>query len=59
MFVLGCTYCNTQAMTLIYFIILFIRYGHMDIVKFLVNEAHCKADAVDTDRWTPLHVAAE
>ena len=58
MFVLGCTYCNTQAMTLIYFITLLIRDGHLDIVKFLVNEAHCKADAVDKDGSTPLHDAA-
>ena len=59
MFVLGYTYCNTQAMTLIYFITLFIRIGHLDIVKFLVNEAHCKADAVDQGGSTPLHYAAE
>ena len=31
----------------------------MDILKFLVNEAHCKADAVDHYRRTPLHFAAE
>ena len=59
MFVLGCTYCNTQAMTLIYFITLLIRRGHLDIVKLLVNEAHCKADAVDNNGKTPLHLAAE
>ena len=58
MFVLGCTYCNTQAMTLIYFITLFIRYDYLDIVQFLVNEAHCKADAVDNNGSTPLHYAA-
>ena len=58
MFVLGCIYCNTQAMTLIYFITLFISNGHLDIVKFLVNEAHCKTNAIDKDRWTPLHYAA-
>ena len=50
--------CNTQSVTLIYFITLLIRYGHLDIVKFLVNEAHCKADAVDEYRSTPLHYAA-
>ena len=59
MFVLGCTYCNTQAMTLIYFITLFISNGRLDTVKFLVNEAHCKADAVDENGWTPLHKAAQ
>ena len=58
MFVLRCTYCNTQAITLIYFITLLIRDGHLDTVKFLVNEAHCKTNAVDKDRWTPLHYAA-
>ena len=58
MFVLGRTYCNTQAMTLIYFITLLIRYDRLDIVKLLVNEAHCKADAVDNNRRTPLHYAA-
>ena len=58
MFVLGCTYCNTQVMTLIYFITLFIRSDHLDIVKFLVNEAHCKADAADRFGSTPLHDAA-
>ena len=30
----------------------------MDIVKFLVNEVHCKVDAVDNNGWTPLHYAA-
>ena len=59
MFVLGCTYCNTQSVTLIYFVILFIRNGHLDNVKFLVNEAHCKADAVNQFGKTPLHFAAE
>ena len=46
-------------MTLIYFITLFIRFGHLDIVQFLVNEAHCKADAVDNNGKTPLHYAAK
>ena len=46
-------------MTLIYFITLFIRNGHLDIVKFLVNKAHCKADAVNWFGSTPLHFAAE
>ena len=59
MFVLGCTYCNTQSVTLIYFITLLIRRGHLDIVKFLVNKVHCKADAVDVEGSTPLHYAAE
>ena len=45
-------------MTLIYFIILFIRDGHLDLVQFLVNEAHCKADAVDHYGNTHLHYAA-
>ena len=47
-------------MTLIYVITLLIRCGHLDIVKFLVNEAHCKVDAVDEIEGgsTPLHYAA-
>ena len=42
---------------MICFIALLIRNGYLDIVKFLVNEAHCKADAVDSIGWTPLHYA--
>ena len=57
MFVLGRTYCNTHAMTLIYFITLPIRNGHLDIVKFLVNKAHSNADVVDHLGKTPLHYA--
>ena len=49
---------NTQSVTLIYFITLLIRTGHLDIVKFLVNEVHCNADAVNEYRSTPLHHAA-
>ena len=49
---------NTQSVTLIYFITLLIRTGHLDIVKFLVNEVHCKADAVNEYGSTPLHYAA-
>ena len=45
---------------MICFIPLLIRNGRLDIVKFLVNEAQCEADAVD-HRFgkTPLHYAAE
>ena len=62
MFVLGHTFYNTQTMTLIQmicFIILLIRKGRLDIVKVLVNEAQCRADAVDQFGKTPLHYAAE
>ena len=62
MFVLEHTFFNAQSMTLIQmicFITLLIRRSHLDIVKFLVNEAHCKADTVDQLGKTPLHYAAE
>ena len=62
MFVLGHTFFNTQTMTLIQmicFITLLIRRGRLDIVKVLVNEAQCKADAVNQFGMTPLHYAAE
>ena len=62
MLVLGHTFFNTQTMTLIQmicFITLFIRNRRLDIVKVLVNEAQCRADAVDQFRRTPLHYAAE
>ena len=52
---------NAQTMTLIQmicFITLLIRNRCLDIVKVLVNETHCKADAVDEDGKTPLHYAA-
>ena len=44
---------------MICFITLLIRKRHLDIVKVLVNEAQCRADAVDQFGKTPLHYAAE
>ena len=33
-------------------------YGHLDIVKYLTNEAHADASSRDNAGWTPLHWAA-
>ena len=43
----------------IYVFLLLIRNGHLEIVQFLVNGNHCQANAVDNDRWTALHLAAQ
>ena len=40
------------------FFLLLIRYGHLEIVQFLVNGNHCQANAVDSYGDTALHDAA-
>ena len=42
---------------LCFFIFLF-RNGHLDIVKYLVDEGHCQPNSKDNNGWTPLHYAA-
>ena len=38
-------------------IVLFSSVGHLNVVKFLINEAHCDPDVKDNDGSTPLHRA--
>ena len=33
------------------------REGHLNAVRFLVNEAHCDPNVKDNDGWIPLHYA--
>ena len=44
--------------TFMFFLLLFVRNGHLVIVQFLVNGNHCQANAVDSSGWTALHYAA-
>ena len=37
--------------------LLLIRYGHLEIVKYLVGGKHGNVEATDRDGWTPLHRA--
>ena len=44
-------YCVSE-----FFFVLHSRWGHLDIVKYLVNDAHCDPNVGDKDRETPLHL---
>ena len=37
--------------------VLHSREGHLNVVRFLVNEAHCDPNVKDNDGWIPLHYA--
>ena len=37
--------------------VLHSREGHLNIVRYLVTEAHCDPNIKDNDGWTPLHYA--
>ena len=39
-------------------LLLLIRYGHLEVVKYLVEEKHSNTEATTNDGWTPLHYAA-
>ena len=34
------------------------RYGHLDVVQYLVDGGHCQPNSKDNGGWTPLHEAA-
>ena len=34
------------------------RFGHLDVVRYLVTEAQCDPNVGDNDGWTPLHRAS-
>ena len=38
--------------------LLLIRFGHLEVVQFLIKGKHCKPDAVNKDGSTALHYAA-
>ena len=38
----------------IVYTVLHSREGHVNVVRFLVNEAHCDPHVKDNDGWTPL-----
>ena len=42
-----------------FFTLYYIRFGHLEIVQFLVNGNHCQVNAVNNDGWTALHYAAQ
>ena len=33
------------------------RCGHLSVVRYLVNEAHCDPNVKNNVGWTPLHYA--
>ena len=35
----------------------FTRNGHVKVVRYLVDEAHCDPHVKNNDGWTPLHFA--
>ena len=38
---------------------LLIRYGHIQVIRFLVEGQHCDCNAVDKYGMTSLHLAAQ
>ena len=40
-------------------IVLLIRNGHLEIVKYLVGGNHSNIEATSRSGWTPLHLAVE
>ena len=41
----------------IMYTVLHSRYEQLNVVRYLVNEAHCDPHVKDNDGWTPLHYA--
>ena len=37
----------------------FTRGGHVKVVRYLVDEAHCDPHVMDNFGWTPLHIACK
>ena len=40
-----------------FFFVLHSRWGHLDVVKYLVNDAHCDPNVGNKDGETPLDLA--
>ena len=38
--------------------VLHSRNGHLNVVRFLVNAAHCNPGVKNNKGWTPLHFAS-
>ena len=41
----------------IMYTVLHSRNGHLNVVRYLVNEAHCDPHVKDNGGWAPLHCA--
>ena len=54
-----CIFMITSDLLCINVYLLHIRYGHLDLVQFLVNGNHCQANAVAGYGETALHYAAQ
>ena len=37
--------------------VLHSRYRHLNVVRYLVTEAHCDPNVKNNSGWTPLHYA--
>ena len=53
------TFCITYNVITIMTFVLLIRYGNLKVVQFLVNGNHTDPNAVNKDRKTAVHLAAE
>ena len=48
-------YCVSEVQQ--FFSVLHSRQGHLDVVRCLVNDAHCDPNVKNKDGETPLHLA--
>ena len=53
----GNAYIMSEIVMKVMHTVLHSRERHLNVVRFLVNEAHCDPHVRDNDGWTPLHCA--
>ena len=50
-------YGHILLMSIVFFFVLYSRRGHLDVAKYLVNDAHCDPNVGNKDGETSLHLA--